>query len=163
MSEQKQSHEIQQSADDISEHGVRVHHEASEGFDRTEPSTPAVWAFTIGSIIILVVVIIALQQYFISIWNNAVYEKVLAAPSQELQNTLNQNSYDLTHYSYVDKSKGVVRIPLERAEELVLQDAAQGKTFYPAKDTKPKTDEELAAEAKQAAAKTTPPANANKE
>lgn len=141
----------------------RAKHEASEGFDRTDPASGSIWGFTIGSVIILIVVIFALQQYFVKVWNDAVYEKVLAAPSQELQNTLNQNNYDLTHYSYEDKGKGVVRIPLERAEELVLQDAAQGKTFYPAKDSKPKTDAELAAEAKQAAAKSAPPSNANKE
>ena len=148
----------------MSEHEqVRAKHEASEGFDRTDPASGSIWGFTIGSVIILVVVIFALQQYFVKIWNDAVYQKVLSAPSQELQDTRNRNDYALTHYSYEDKSKGVVRIPLDRAEELVLQDAAQGKTFYPAKDTKPKTDAELAAEAKQAAAKSAPSANANKE
>jgi len=137
----------------------RVHHEPSEGFDRTEPAAPSIWAFTIGSIVVLIVVIFALQQYFFKIWNDAVQEKVLAAPSQELVDQRNRDDYALTHYSYQDKSKGVVRIPLEQAEQLVLQDAAQGKTFYPAKPTKPKSPEEEAAEAK----KNAPPANANKE
>ncbi len=149
--------------DDIEEHGIRTHHDASEGFDRTEPAAPSVWAFTIGSIVILVVVIFALQQYFYKIWDDAVQEKVLAAPSQELQDQRNRDDYALTHYSYQDKSKGVVRIPLDQAEQLVLQDAAQGKTFYPAKPTKPKTEEEEAAEAKQAAAKSAPAGNTNKE
>ncbi len=162
MSEEKHSHEIHQSAGDIAEHGVRTHHEPSEGFDRSEPAVPSIWAFTIGSVVILVVVIFALQQYFEKIWNDAVYDKVLAAPSQELQDTRNRDDYALTHYSYQDKSKGVVRIPLEKAQEMVLQDASQGKTFYPAKPTKPKSPEEEAAEAKENAAKSAP-ANANKE
>ncbi len=76
--------EASEHLDDIMEHGVRTHHEASEGFDGTEPQTPKIWAFTIGSVIILVVVIGALQQYFDKVWNDAVYDKVLAAPSQEL-------------------------------------------------------------------------------
>lgn len=138
----------------------RVHHEASEGFDRTEPAAPSIWAFTIGSIVILVVVLFALEQYFYKVWNDAVYDKVLAAPSQELQDLRNRDDYALTHYSYQDKSKGVVRIPLDQAEQSLLQDAAQGKTFYPAKATKPKTPEEEAAEAKQAAAKSAPAAPA---
>lgn len=142
---------------------IRAKHEASEGFDHTEPASAPIWAFTIGSVVILVVVIFALQQYFVKVWNDAVYEKVLSAPSQELQDTRNRNEYSLTHYSYEDKSKGVVRIPLDRAEQLVLEDAAQGKTFYPAKPTKPMTPEEEAAQAKQEAAKNAPPANANKE
>jgi hypothetical protein len=145
---------------DIHEHGVRTHHDASEGYDHTEPAASPIWAFTIGSVIILVVVIFAIQQYFEKVWNDAVYDKVLAAPSQELQDQRNRDDWALTHYSYQDKDKGVVRIPLDRAQELVLQDAAQGKTFYPAKPTKPKSEEEEAAEAKKDAAKTAP---ANKE
>lgn len=126
--------------DDIEEHGIRTHHDASEGFDHSEPAAPQIWAFTVGSVVILVLVIFALQQYFFKIWDDAVQEKVLAAPSQELQDVRNRDNWALTHYSYQDKSKGVVRIPLERAQELVLQDAAQGKTFYPAKPTLPVPD-----------------------
>ena len=93
-----------------------------------------------------------MQQYFEKIWNDAVYEKVLAAPSQELQDLRNRDDWALTHYSYQDKSKGVVRIPLERAQELFLQEAAQGKTFYPAKPTLPKKDERSREEPGSAAA-----------
>jgi hypothetical protein len=138
---------------DIEEHGVRTHHEASEGYDHSEPNAPPIWAFTVGSVIILVVVIFAIQQYFERVWNDAVYDKVLAAPSPELQDLRNRDDWALTHYSYQDKSKGVVRIPLDRAQELVLQDAAQGKTFYPAKPTTPKTEAEEAQETKDNAAK----------
>jgi hypothetical protein len=142
-----------EASDDIAEHGVRTHHDPSEGYDHSEPDAPPIWAFAIGSVVVLVVVIFAIQQYFERVWNDAVYDKVLAAPSPELQDLRNRDDWALTHYSYQDKSKGVVRIPLDRAQELVLQDAAQGKTFYPAKSTKPKTEEEEAAEAKQNAAK----------
>lgn len=142
-----------QDSGDIHEHGVRTHHDPSEGYDHSDPAVPSIWAFTIGSVIILVVVIFALQQYFVKIWDDAVYEKVLAAPSPELQDLRNRDNWALTHYSYQDKSKGVVRIPLERAQELVLQDASAGKTFYPAKSTLPMTPEQEAAEAKQNAAK----------
>jgi hypothetical protein len=142
-----------QDPQDIHEHGIRTHHDASEGYDHTEPNAPPIWAFTAGSVVILVVVIFAIQQYFEKVWNDAVYDKVLAAPSQELQDMRNRDDYALTHYSYQDKDKGVVRIPLDRAQELVLQDAAQGKTFYPGKATKPKSEEEEAQETKDNAAK----------
>lgn len=136
----------------------RIHHDPSEGYDRSEPASPSIWAFTAGSIIILIVVLFALEQYFYKVWNDAVQEKVLAAPSQELVDQRNRDDYALTHYSYQDKSKGVVRIPIEQAEQSILQDAAAGKTFYPAKPTKPKTQEEEVAEAKQGAAKSAPAA-----
>jgi hypothetical protein len=146
--------QAEQTLDDIEEHGLRTRHEASEGFDHTEPQTPKIWAFTIGSVLILVVVIVALQQYFDKIWTDAVYEKVLEPPSQELQDMRNRDDWALTHYSYQDKSKGQVRIPLDRAQELFLKEAAEGKTFYPAKPTLPKKDEDT-----KSPAPLTPPAN----
>jgi hypothetical protein len=139
---------------DDHEHGIRTHHEAAEGFDVSEPQAPKIWAFTVGSVIILIVVIVALQQYFDKIWNDAVYEKVLASPNQELLDMRNRDDWYLTHYSYMDKSKGQVRIPLERAQELFLKEAAEGKTFYPGKPMLPKSDED-----EKSPAPITPPVN----
>jgi hypothetical protein len=117
------------------------HHEPTEGFDRTEPQTGAIWAFTIGSVLVLIVVIGALQQYFEKIWNDAVYEKVLAPPSVELKTVRGRDDWDLTHYMYLHKETGQVRIPLDRAQELFMKEVAAGKPFYPGKPTVPKKEE----------------------
>ncbi len=131
-----------------------------EGFDRDEPSAGAIAGFAIGSLILLVLTIGAIQQYFDHIWNEAVYEKVLAPPSELLHQVRGRDDWNLTHYMYMDKASGQVRIPVDRAMELVLQDAAAGKTFYPAKATAPKKEEPLPAVAPSAAAPGTPAATA---
>jgi len=130
-------------SEDVYEHHEIVHHDPSEGFDRTEPNARAIWGFTIGSISLLVLIIVALQGYFEQLWQSAVYEKVLSAPSEQLQGLRNRDAYNLSHYMYGDlnKASGRVRIPLEKAMELMAQDAAAGKTFYPAKATVPKKDD----------------------
>ena len=115
-----------------------------EGFDRAEPSAAAIAAFAIGSMVLLVLTILAIQQYFVHIWNEAVYEKVLAPPSEQLREVRGRDDWNLTHYMYMDKPSGQVRIPVDKAMELNLQDAAQGKTFYPAKATVPKKEEPVA-------------------
>lgn len=115
-----------------------------EGFDRREPGAKAIAAFAIGSLILLVLTIVAIQQYFEHIWNQAVYEKILAPPSEQLQEVRGRDDWNLTHYMYMDKGSGQVRIPVDRAMELVLRDAAAGKTFYPAKATVPKKEEPAA-------------------
>jgi hypothetical protein len=112
-----------------------------EGFDRQEPSSGAIVAFMIGSLILLVLTILAIQQYFDHIWNEAVYEKVLAPPSELLHEVRGRDDWNLTHYMYMDKASGQVRIPIYQAMELNLQDAAAGKTFYPAKEYVPKKEE----------------------
>jgi len=116
-----------------------------EGFDHQEPSSGAIAAFAVGSMILLVLTIVAIQQYFEHIWTQAVYEKILAPPSEQLKEVRGRDDWNLTHYMYMDKASGQVRIPVERAMELNLQDAAAGKTFYPAKATVPKKEEPAAA------------------
>src|SRR5580658_1329938 len=111
-----------------------------EGFDRDEPSAGAIATFAISSLFLLVVTILAIQQYFDHIWSEAVYEKVLAPPSEQLKEVRGRDDWNLTHYMFMDKPSGQVRIPIDKAMELNLQDAAAGKTFYPAKPYVPKPE-----------------------
>ena len=126
----------------MSEHEGRLeHHDPSEGFDRTEPYSGSIWGFAIGSVLVLVVTIWALQQYFDKIWNDAVQEKINAAPNLDLQTVRGRDDWDLTHYMYLNKDKGQVRIPLDRAQELFMKEVAAGKPFYPGKPSVPKKEE----------------------
>ena len=111
-----------------------------EGFDRDEPSSGAIAGFAVGSLILLVLTIGAITQYFNHVWDEAVYEKVLAPPSEQLKEVRGRDDWNLSHYMYLDKNSGQVRIPIDKAMDLVLQDAAAGKTFYPAKATAPKVE-----------------------
>ena len=86
-------------ADEEYDHPIE-HHDPQEGFDRTEPNTPAIWLFTIGSVVGLVLVIVAVQGYFEQIWKEAVYERVLSVPSELLQDVRNRDAWNLTHYMY---------------------------------------------------------------
>ena len=132
-------------ADDVYEHPLE-HHDPQEGFDRTEPDARAIWTFTIGSVAVLVLVIVAVQGYFEQIFQTALYERVLSVPSGQLQDLRNRDNWNLTHYMYGDLSKasGRVRIPIDKAMEMFANEAAAGKLFYPAKPTVPKKEEPAA-------------------
>ena len=117
-----------------------VQHSPQEGFDHSEPAARKITMFVVISVITLVVTILALQSYFEKIWNEAVYEKVLSVPGEEVGDLRSLSSWRLDHYEYADPSKTRVRIPLERAKELFLADQAAGKTFYPGKPTEPKPE-----------------------
>jgi hypothetical protein len=118
-----------------------THHDPKEGFDHSEPAARKITLFVIVSVSTLVVTILALQAYFEKIWNEAVYEKVLSVPGEEVGDLRSVSNWRLNHYEYADPSKTRVRIPYERAKELFLADEAAGKTFYPAKPTEPKPEE----------------------
>jgi hypothetical protein len=129
-----------------------VRHDPREGFDHSEPAARKITFFVIVSVITLVVTILALQAYFDKIWNQAVYEKVLSVPGEELGDLRSLARWRLSHYEYADPSKTRVRIPFERAQELFLAEEAAGKTFYPAKATEPKPEEPAVAPADAAKA-----------
>jgi hypothetical protein len=120
------------------------HADPKEGFDHQEPQVGAIVGFAIGSVVLLLIMILALQSYFNHIWEQAVYEKVLAPPSEQLKDLHNREEWNLSHYGYTDKPSGTVRIPLDRAMELFKQEASSGKLFYPAKNTAPKKEEPVA-------------------
>src|SRR5215472_3581614 len=125
----------------MSDSPIVRHADPKDGFDRSEPNAISIWGFTIGSVIALALVIGALQGYFFKIWNDAEQEKVLTAPDSRLQDVRARDDWDLTHYMYLDKKAGQVRIPVDRAQDLFLKEVAAGKTFYPGKPTVPKKEE----------------------
>ena len=47
--------------------------------------------------------------------------RIQASPRTDLQHYEAQQDYLLTHYLWVDKSKGIVAIPIERAMEVIAQ------------------------------------------
>jgi hypothetical protein len=124
-----------------------AHHDPKEGFDPTEPNTPAIWLFTAGSIIGLILVIVAVQGYFEQIYKDAVSERVLTVPSELLQDVRNRDAWNLSHYMYgdLDKSSNRVRMPIDKAMQAFATEAAAGKLFYPAKATVIKKEEPDAA------------------
>ena len=140
-------------SDDAYEHPIE-HHDPQEGFDSTEPNTPAIWLFTVVSVLGLVLVIVAVHGYFDQIYKQAVYERVLIAPSELLQDVRNRDAWNMTHYMYgnLDKSTNRVRIPIDKAMQTFAAEAAAGKLFYPAKATPIKKEEPGAAAAAPAGA-----------
>lgn len=117
------------------------HHDPKEGYDPTEPAAPKITFFVVASVILLAVTIVALQQYFDSVWYGAVEERVLAAPAIDLRTQRNLEDWRLGHYEFTTPAKNTVRMPVDKAREMFLKESAQGKTFYPAQPTVPKPEE----------------------
>ena len=107
----------------------------NEGFDATE--VDAVTASMFGGVIILIIIAV-----FIGItlfWDKFLvgrYRTVVeAAPNQQLDDLHKTEARLLNGYSYVDKAKGQVRIPIDRAMQLLLDEVKAGKAPYNNKDS----------------------------
>jgi hypothetical protein len=122
---------------------VKPKHKASaaEGYDHSEPQALSITLFSLATILTLVLVIVGVQFYFDKIWDKAVHDRVLAPPSEELKSLHAREDSQLFRYSYVDKGKGVVRVPVDRAMELYSKEASEGKYFHPVKPMAPKPEQ----------------------
>jgi hypothetical protein len=95
------------------------------------------------------------------------YEETRAKKRMEKLKTLHEESQkELTTYAWVDKNKGVARIPIDRAMEVTAADLAQkkpapaGPIATPAAQTAPAGASPAPAASPQGAAVSSPPAEA---
>lgn len=109
-------------------------------FDHSEPKAGFIAAFGIATVITLVITVLGIQFYFEQSKEHVVYQQVLAPEGEDLRNLRAKEDRQLNGYSYADRQKGVVRIPIDRAMALYVQDAAAGKFAYPTNNAPIKTD-----------------------
>lgn len=89
-----------------------------------DPNVAASAVVGIISAILLFVIIVVLQAYFYGAEQTELEKKVFTQPNQALQQ-LNASQLEMiSSYGWVSQPDGVVRIPIERAMELV---AAEGR------------------------------------
>jgi len=114
-------------------------------YDRSEPRANAIGISMAVTTVLLIVVGIAVQQYYERVYLEHEYNVVLAPDNWALQNLRDKETWELTHYGYFEKEKGTVRIPIEDAMKLVARDAAANAPRYPSTPYRVKTAAELQA------------------
>jgi hypothetical protein len=93
-------------------------------YDDIKTSSIALVGF-VGAIV-LVAIIFALQVVYYHVAAAQFQEKDIQPPMAELQKATNAQQAELTAYRSVDKTKGVVAIPIDRAMDLVVQEGQAG-------------------------------------
>lgn len=121
------------------------HGEHPHSYDHTEPKYSILWIIGGAIVILLFFVAIGIQMYYERTETWAVQERVLSQDNWNLQHLRRTEQQELTSYGYVDQKAGTVRIPLEQAMRLTIDEAASGRTKYPTSPYAVKTDEQLQA------------------
>jgi hypothetical protein len=99
---------------------------APSRFPEEHPPFPfSTWLGVILLFVIFGLVVAALVR--IAPRGNAYEEKRAKAREEKLKTVLDDAHKELNIYAWVDKSKGVARIPIERAMQITLADLAQKK------------------------------------
>lgn len=104
---------------------------SSNGYEKSEPRMSLV-ALAFGAIVAgLIIVILGLQAVYDRVHEKQIFVKVLEPVSEDLRNLRAKEDGQLHSYQYIDRASGAVRIPIERAMELLEKEAAAGKLRYP--------------------------------
>lgn len=114
---------------------------AGPGYDTQDLPMAAVAGVGVGIMFALILTILGVQAYFDSIQERQVYIKVMEPIAEDFRNLRAQEEAELSKYEYVDRARGVVRIPIERAMELTAAESAAGRLFYPGRPAPVKRDE----------------------
>jgi len=111
------------------------------GFDPSEPNAPGLVIMIALTALILVGVFVGVTAYYEWSKDRVEEEVLLSKPSEELANLHAREDAQLKTYGFINKEKGVVQIPVDRAMELILKEAAEGKLKYSMVPTPVKKEE----------------------
>ena len=92
-------------------------------YENQEPKNNLIAFLLIISCIFVVAVCAFLSWMFIVTRDNEYSRKINQATYVDLQNLRKSEDARLNGYQYVDKEKGVVRIPVERAMQMMAEEA----------------------------------------
>ena len=99
--------------------------EVKSGYEKRDLNLKWVAGIAILSILILVVFLVLLDSFFVVEREAQVYDSVLNSSSKEYQEIMARDTRILNSYGYVDKEKGLVHIPIDKAMELLVKESAK--------------------------------------
>ncbi|UCG60357.1 MAG: hypothetical protein JSV52_08455 [Candidatus Zixiibacteriota bacterium] len=97
--------------------------EPGGGYERSDVNVRMVVLIAVGVIVVVIVALIVLNEYFLSVKEQYVYDLVLKPESVTLRDLRAAEDEVLNSYKLLDSAGGVYRIPIERAMELVAEEA----------------------------------------
>ncbi len=117
---------------------------AEEGYDRQDPQGIPVFAFAGVIVVTLLASFLFVTYYYGVVTDGQIQAAVGNVGARDLGEVRASEEPVLTRYRFADKAKGKVSLPVDRAMELLEQEANAGILFYPAKPTPVKTAADLA-------------------
>ena len=101
------------------------------GYERSDINPRLIGALFAIIVVGIVVAVLAVQHYFAVVYEEQLYVKVLSPVASDLKQLRAREDAQLHSYGYIDREKGLVRLPIERAMELLAAEYAAGNVKYP--------------------------------
>ena len=98
------------------------------GYEQSDAQGSRVFIGFIVGAIVIAILIGGLTVFYNMTRDEIVKQEVLSVPNPELQKLHAHEQQVLTSYAWVDSSKGIVQIPIDRAMDLLVNEAYQKRT-----------------------------------
>lgn len=99
----------------------------SSGYDEHDVSPRRLAFYGIAGILLLVIILALLWQFFLYKKNEAYFNAVEKPRSEELLKLRKHEKEVLDNYKLLDKDKGIYAIPIDSAMKLTVEDAENNK------------------------------------
>ncbi len=94
------------------------------GYEKRDVNIFMVIGLSILSVVLLIIILVFLIDYFVESKEQMIYEAQLQPESADLNSLLVAEEEELTSYKVLDTERGVYRIPVDRAMELLVKEAS---------------------------------------
>lgn len=93
------------------------------GYEKRDASVRGVLITALVVVVLIVVALVGLWDYFVATREEIVYEQTLRPASQQLIELQKLEDSILIHYEFIDSISGRYRIPIARAMELMADES----------------------------------------
>ena len=93
------------------------------GYETSDVNARRIFLFILSGIIVLVLILIALDNYFKYVADEEEFEMVLKPQSKPLTDLKQREQQILGTYGIADSSSGAYRIPIDSAMQIMLREA----------------------------------------
>lgn len=93
------------------------------GYETSDVSTRNLFIASASLIVVIVIIIVVLNEIFVASTEREITESVLRPESAELRELRAREIETLNSYKMLDEENGIVQIPIERAMQLMSEEA----------------------------------------
>jgi len=94
------------------------------GYEKRDVNILMVVGLSVLSVVLLIVILVFLIDFFVDSKEQMIYEAQLQPESVDLKSLLASEQEELNSFKILDANLGVYRIPIDRAMELLVQEAS---------------------------------------
>ncbi|MEW6051538.1 MAG: hypothetical protein AB1644_10810 [Candidatus Zixiibacteriota bacterium] len=99
------------------------HSHGAGGYEKRDVNMKLVLLWTVASVLFIVISLVVINSYFVLTTEDVVYQSVLKPQAVTFRELRAREDQALNSYKVLDPAKGIYQIPIERAMELVADEA----------------------------------------